>query len=468
MKKRLSTNIDKLLSDYLQEDVDEQYNQSYLGVVEDNNDPLKYGRVRVRLHGLYDDIPTEALPWSTPNFPLGAGGVKGSFIVPEVGVVINVTFDDGDIYEPKYDTKCLDAANLNFEADKDEDYPNSVIFYETSNGDYFKINRAKGEYIIKTGAGVFFKMCENGDVVLSNESSEKGDLNVTLNGNITIDNRYGNTYNYVNNISTSAFGDISTKANGGILEECLDDKETYAHGDIVSIAGNNTTIKTKEKLEFGSTEVKVRTNEIDIKPIIAGKPFQYSMCADELQTPFITVTPSPKGGPFNALLFDTFTGAPHQGRVVLSPPVSKSVDDVTDIALQKIEIKAKVTLKYAKLLKIEVDKIVGYYTSIDSQGQLLLASLRQDNMLETKKAEEILAITTTLNTMRDEEIERKQAALDDYIVTSIFDEEYKTKQQYESDLILAEVEAKLDITKKSRGKDIIGCGDGLVKDKEEL
>ena len=61
--------------------------------------------------------------------------------MPEIGTAVEVTFDDGDLYEPKYGVKVLDTENLNFEADKDEDYPDSVIFYESKNGDYMKVNR---------------------------------------------------------------------------------------------------------------------------------------------------------------------------------------------------------------------------------------------------------------------------------------------------------------------------------------
>ena len=39
----------------------------FIGVVEDRNDPLQLGRVRVRCYGWHTDdknqIPTEALPW---------------------------------------------------------------------------------------------------------------------------------------------------------------------------------------------------------------------------------------------------------------------------------------------------------------------------------------------------------------------------------------------------------------------
>lgn len=170
----LSKSIKELAGEFLNKLEDDNYSKDYVGTVEDNKDPEKIGRCRIRVHGLYDDIPVEDLPWATPAFSIPFG-VKGCFIVPEVGTTISVEFDDGDLYEPKYTAKVLDERNLNFEADKDEDYPDSVIFYESKNGDYLKVNRFKGEFTIKTGAGVLLKFSENGDVNLTNLNSENGD-----------------------------------------------------------------------------------------------------------------------------------------------------------------------------------------------------------------------------------------------------------------------------------------------------
>lgn len=60
----------------------------FYGVVENVNDPLKLGRVQVRLHGLHTDkliedddngegIPTENLPWAIPLQGITSGAVSG-------------------------------------------------------------------------------------------------------------------------------------------------------------------------------------------------------------------------------------------------------------------------------------------------------------------------------------------------------------------------------------------------------
>ena len=231
MKQRLATDIIEIVKKYASQHDDTLYEFEYVGIIEDNNDPDKLGRCKVRIHGIHDDIPTSDLPWAIIDFPL-AVGVKGSFIVPEVGTVVSVIFDMGDRYEPRIKSKVLDRQNFNFDCDKDEDYPNSVIFYETSNGDYFKINRAKGELIIKTGSGALLRISEDGTVELNNTASEKGDLKLSLKGNITIDNRNSNSQLITNNLQLDLFGDLTITSNYGSEQKYLDDYTIKTNRDI--------------------------------------------------------------------------------------------------------------------------------------------------------------------------------------------------------------------------------------------
>jgi hypothetical protein len=60
------------------------------GVVEDRDDPLKLGRVRVRILGYHtdnkDEIPTNTLPWATPSQPITSAAMNGIGTTP-TGVV---------------------------------------------------------------------------------------------------------------------------------------------------------------------------------------------------------------------------------------------------------------------------------------------------------------------------------------------------------------------------------------------
>lgn len=58
----------------------------FVGVVEDRQDPLKLGRVRVRCLGHHtenkEDLPTQDLPWAHPMIPITSSGVSGIGTTP--------------------------------------------------------------------------------------------------------------------------------------------------------------------------------------------------------------------------------------------------------------------------------------------------------------------------------------------------------------------------------------------------
>lgn len=85
----------------------------YIGVVEDDNDPNKAGRVRVRILGLHSDkrkqsetdgIPINELPWAIPALPVFEGGTSGLgiFSVPVKGSWLALFMIGGDHNYPIY------------------------------------------------------------------------------------------------------------------------------------------------------------------------------------------------------------------------------------------------------------------------------------------------------------------------------------------------------------------------------
>lgn len=84
-------------------------NKTYVGVVEDNNDPKKLGRVRVRVLDIFDDLKVEDIPWATPYKDLNGNG----FNIPDKGKVLLVVFDQGDKYKPEFISS--DHFNTNLE-----------------------------------------------------------------------------------------------------------------------------------------------------------------------------------------------------------------------------------------------------------------------------------------------------------------------------------------------------------------
>lgn len=79
-------------------------NKTYIGTIEDINDPLKLGRAKIRIPFLFDSLPVDKLPWAHQKSPLffGKGGLGGSISIPKKGAVVEVEFENGNLYAPIY------------------------------------------------------------------------------------------------------------------------------------------------------------------------------------------------------------------------------------------------------------------------------------------------------------------------------------------------------------------------------
>ncbi len=73
-------------------------NRTFIGIVEDNIDPKNIGRCKIRVLDVYDEIPTEDIPFATPWKDINGN----AFNVPDKGKVVTVVFEDGNKYSPEY------------------------------------------------------------------------------------------------------------------------------------------------------------------------------------------------------------------------------------------------------------------------------------------------------------------------------------------------------------------------------
>ena len=73
-------------------------NKKYLGIVEDNVDPDRQNKCRIRVINVFDGITVEDLPWAVPF--KDHNGLACN--LPDVGKVVSIEFENGDIYNPIY------------------------------------------------------------------------------------------------------------------------------------------------------------------------------------------------------------------------------------------------------------------------------------------------------------------------------------------------------------------------------
>lgn len=70
----------------------------WLGEVVENTDPKNLGRCRVKVFGKFDQLPNDAIPWATA---MNRDHV-GAHSIPNIGTIVAVRFDNGNLYHPEY------------------------------------------------------------------------------------------------------------------------------------------------------------------------------------------------------------------------------------------------------------------------------------------------------------------------------------------------------------------------------
>ncbi len=178
IKKNIGSDISTILSEFMEEeDTNNDYNlnETYVGKVIDNMDPERLGRCKIVVYGVFSEVSTPTqLPWAIPEFGF-VGSLKGSFIVPQIGAFVKVTFENNEINLPKYSTKVLNVTQL--PTNKDKNYPNNMVFFETDKGDSFEMDRITSEATFTHFTGSSFTIDPLGNVTIKsvgNISTEHG------------------------------------------------------------------------------------------------------------------------------------------------------------------------------------------------------------------------------------------------------------------------------------------------------
>ncbi len=149
----------------------EPFDMPHRGIVVDNFDPKRLGRVKCTIAGLFEETDQTILPWIYPWNPVTTGGKtnSGSFAVPRIGTELVIEFKYKDIYFPFYTGYWQN--NLTHQTDFDTNYPNSYG-QRDDKGNILKTDMTVGEttYTHHSGFKIVFK--NNGDVEIGNAALE--------------------------------------------------------------------------------------------------------------------------------------------------------------------------------------------------------------------------------------------------------------------------------------------------------
>ena len=171
----------------IQESTIDYYN-NFIGKVVDNNDPDKLGRCKIRVYGLFGkEIPDSDLPWATPDMQF-VGSKVGSFIVPPKDAIVKVYFHSGDIYQPHYTTKVVDKNNM--PSQRNTDYPDNMVMFQTDDNDYLTINRKSKETTFNHNSGTKIVIDKEGSIEITVKKDQTittiGDLKLNHTGSLKV------------------------------------------------------------------------------------------------------------------------------------------------------------------------------------------------------------------------------------------------------------------------------------------
>mgnify|MGYP001161683300 CR=1 FL=1 len=215
----------------------------YRGIVVDNADPDRRGRVRVRVPALLGDAATD---WALPCFPCGGLSGQGWYAVPQVDAQVWVEFEAGDLDHPIWSgTFWQQSGDVPAEV---QDPPSSTLL-RTPQGHRLLLEDKDGQEAIELvhKGGASLKIDENGSVALTDQGGAKVTLDADAN-QILIEDANGNS------IALTNAGTTVKDANGNQIE----------------MAASGITVKGQQVVVEGS---QVMLGGAGGEPLIKGQSF---------------------------------------------------------------------------------------------------------------------------------------------------------------------------------------------------
>lgn len=96
---------------------------SWIGEVVENKDPENLGRCKIKVFGKFDLLATADIPWAFPSNRM----LPGAHAVPNIGDIVAIRFDNGNIYMPEYHYQIDQNKDLKEEVLDSSSEPHNVV-----------------------------------------------------------------------------------------------------------------------------------------------------------------------------------------------------------------------------------------------------------------------------------------------------------------------------------------------------
>jgi uncharacterized protein involved in type VI secretion and phage assembly len=202
-------NLERIVAD-LVEKTERRFYGKYRGIVIDNQDPAKLGRLKLKVPSvLGSDVATG---WATPCAPYGGASNQGFLFIPDVGAGVWTEFEEGDLEFPIWVGTFWCQPNSDSELPK----PNKASDGSEASG----VQDPPTAKIVKTAKGhtVQFEDADGAEMILIREGNKGHFLIMDQNG-ITVTDANANTIQFTSDgikIEASAVsikGDVTIEGN---------------------------------------------------------------------------------------------------------------------------------------------------------------------------------------------------------------------------------------------------------------
>lgn len=193
----------------------------YLGEIVDIGDPLREGRARIKVFGLFDNLEIEDIPWADQNSGLSFGrNGSGGITIPKIGAIVAVEFDGQNYYKMSYSYEKENAPDLLAEISESYDGAQSIWYdadalpgtlkflYTRKSGMVLALGDAKiqldtqdgGQLRIVIEIGQDQIRMENNKVIINSNNIELGEnaFQSVIKGNLF--QTYFNTHTHIGNL----------------------------------------------------------------------------------------------------------------------------------------------------------------------------------------------------------------------------------------------------------------------------